>query len=61
VEDNLNYYSLTKIQTVEPRVSYSGFGWTPSGDFKTAADWDRYVADFAARVPTPVYVKVERQ
>jgi hypothetical protein len=61
VEDDLNYYLLTKIQAGAPCVSYSGFGWTTSGDFKTAADWDRYVTGYAARVRAPVEVKVERR
>jgi hypothetical protein len=61
VEDDLNYYVLTKIQSGAPCVSYSGFGWTLSRDFKTAADWDRYVAGFAARLRSPVEVKIEKR
>ena len=61
VDDDLNYYVLTKIEAGAPCVSYSGFGWTLSGDFKTAADWDRYVADFAARLRSPLEVKLEKR
>jgi hypothetical protein len=61
VEDGLNYYVLTKIESGAPCVSYSGFGWTPGGDFKNAADWDRYVAGFAARLRSPVEVKIEKR
>ena len=57
-EDDLNYYILTKIEHGEPCVSYSGFAWTLAGDFKTAADWRRYVADFAARLRSPVEVQL---
>jgi pectinesterase len=60
-EDNLNYYVLTKIQPGAPCVSYSGFAWTLAGDFKTAADWERYVADFAARLRSPLEVKIEKR
>lgn len=61
VEDDLNAYLITRITPGAPCVSYAGFGWTMSGDFKTAADWDRYVADFAARLRAPVEVKVEKR
>jgi Domain of unknown function (DUF4861) len=60
-EDDLNYYVLTKIQPGAPCVSYSGFGWTLSGDFKTVADWDRYLADSAARLRAPMEVKLEKR
>ncbi|HUB79900.1 MAG TPA: DUF4861 family protein [Bryobacteraceae bacterium] len=55
-EDGLNYYVLTKIQPGKPCVSYSGFAWTLAGDFPTAAAWQRYVADFAARLRSPMEV-----
>jgi len=60
-DDELNYYLLTKIQPGAPCVSYSGFAWTLAGDFKTAADWQRYVADFAARLRSPLEVKLEKR
>jgi len=61
VDDDLNSYLITKIQAGVPCVSYAGFGWTMSGDFKSVADWDRYVDDFAARVRAPVEVKLEKR
>jgi len=61
VQDDLNYYLLTKIAIGEPCVSYSGFAWTLAGDFKNAADWERYVADFAARLRSPMEVKIEKR
>ena len=60
-EDDLNYYLLTKIQPGAPCVQYSGFAWTMAGDFKTAADWQRYVSDFAARLRSPLEVKLEKR
>jgi pectinesterase len=60
-EDDLNYYVLTKIQDGAPCVSYSGFAWTLAGDFKSEADWQRYVADFAARLRAPMEVKIEKR
>ena len=61
VQDDVNYYILTKFQPGSPCVSYSGFGWTLSGDFKNAADWERYVGDFAARLRSPLEVKLEKR
>jgi hypothetical protein len=60
-EDDLNYYLLTKIQAGAECVSYSGFAWTLAGDFKNEADWQRYVAEFAVRLRSPVEVKIEKR
>jgi hypothetical protein len=60
-DDDLNYYILSKIQAGTACVQYSGFAWTLAGDFKTAADWQRYVADFAARLRSPLEVKLEKR
>jgi hypothetical protein len=59
--DDLNFYMLSKVQTGTPCVSYSGFGWTLAGDFKTGAEWVRYVEDFAAGLRAPLEVKVEKR
>ncbi|MBC8085309.1 MAG: DUF4861 domain-containing protein [Hymenobacter sp.] len=37
-------------------VCYAGFGWTKSGQFKTAAEWDQYLAEFAQRLASPLEV-----
>ena len=37
---------------------YAGFGWTKSGQFATAADWDRYLADYAQRLASPLVVTI---
>jgi hypothetical protein len=60
-DDDLNYYLLTKIQAGAPCVSYSGFAWTLAGDFRNEADWQRYVAAFAARLRSPVEVRLEKR
>jgi hypothetical protein len=60
-EDDSNYYATTGIQPGAPSVSYAGFAWTMSGDFKTVADWDRYLAACAARLRAPVAVKIEKR
>jgi len=60
-DDDLNYYLLTKIQSGAPCVSYSGFAWTLAGDFKTAADWQRHVSEFAARLRSPLEMKLAKR
>jgi hypothetical protein len=54
-KDQSQLYMVTKPQqgTV---VFYAGFGWTKSGQFKTAADWDAYLAGFAQRLAAPLVV-----
>lgn len=37
-------------------VYYAGFGWTKSGQFKTAADWDKYLAEYAQCLASPLEV-----
>jgi hypothetical protein len=41
-------------------VYYAGFGWSKS-DFRTAEDWDRYLAQYAARLRSPVEVTLATQ
>ncbi|MBO0356641.1 DUF4861 domain-containing protein [Hymenobacter sp. BT186] len=37
-------------------VYYAGFGWTKSNQFKTAAEWDQYLATYAKRLASPLEV-----
>ncbi|MGY3090545.1 hypothetical protein ACVWYF_003600 [Hymenobacter sp. UYAg731] len=39
-----------------PLVFYAGFGWTKSGQFRTAQEWDAYLAQFAQRLASPVEI-----
>jgi hypothetical protein len=52
---------LTKIDPASPSVYYAGFGWTESGDFRNLEDWDRYLADYAARLRAPLEVRIEKR
>jgi hypothetical protein len=61
LEDDLSYDVLTNINSGKPCVSYSGFSWALSGDFKNVAARGRYVGDFAARLGSPVEVKLEKR
>ncbi len=59
--DARNYLLVAKVPPGVPAVYYAGFGWNKSGDFRTVEDWDRYVADFSARLRSPVEVTLAPQ
>jgi unsaturated rhamnogalacturonyl hydrolase len=44
-----------------PVPFYAGTGWDRSGDFKTMADFDAYVASYARRLASPLVVEVAKK
>jgi hypothetical protein len=60
-EDDRNYLVLARIAPGAVCVSHSGFAWTQTGDFQKVEDWDRYLADEAARLRAPVEIKIEKR
>lgn len=42
-----------------PAIYYVGTAWDQSGDFATAADWDRYVQQWTQRVKSPLRIEVK--
>jgi hypothetical protein len=57
-EDTLNLLALAKAQSGKPVTYYAGSGWTKAGDFPTKESWEKYLADFAARLKSPITVKI---
>ena len=55
-EDSVNQLVLAKVTSGQALAYYVGGGWTLSGDFSSAADWNAYVAASAARAKSPVKV-----
>ncbi len=55
-EDTLNQLILAKVSSGQPLRYYAGAGWSKSGDFASAHDWQVYVAAAAARAKSPVKV-----
>jgi pectinesterase len=55
-EDSVNQLVLAKVASGKPLRYYVGAGWTKSGDFASAADWNAYVAACAVRIKSPVKV-----
>jgi pectinesterase len=58
VEDALNELALTKAEPGKPVTYYVGAGWTRTGDFPTKQSWEKYLLDFAARLKSPITVKL---
>lgn len=59
-EDTLNELALTQAVSGTPVTYYAGAGWTRSGDFPTKESWEKYLAAFAARLKSPVTVKLSK-
>lgn len=55
-EDDKNYLLTVKVPTDRVVTYYAGFGWSLSGQFRTVADWDRYVSDYSVRLRSPLDV-----
>ncbi|MBZ5510962.1 MAG: DUF4861 domain-containing protein [Acidobacteriia bacterium] len=59
--DIKNYLVTAKMPPDKVAVYYAGFGWNKSGDFKGPEEWDRYVAQFATRLRSPLQVSLAAQ
>jgi pectinesterase len=57
-DDDNNHLVLVKAVSGVPLHYYIGAGWTKSGDFSSGADWNNYVAAWAARAKSPVKVTI---
>ncbi|MBI3884603.1 MAG: DUF4861 family protein [Opitutae bacterium] len=57
-EDELNQLALVPVKSGQPFCYYVGAGWSRSGDFATAAEWDAAVAATAARLRSPVTISL---
>jgi hypothetical protein len=44
-----------------PAVYHAGSAWDRGADVKTLADWDRYLAEWARRLRSPIRVDVARR
>jgi hypothetical protein len=56
--DKNNALVLAPVVSGQPLRYYVGAAWTRAGDIKSQQEWQRYVADEAARLRTPVSVSV---
>jgi pectinesterase len=57
-EDNDQYLIIGKARTGQAVTYYAGAGWTRSGDFASADDWNRYLQGFARKIRSPLKITV---
>jgi pectinesterase len=55
-----NVLLVTRVAAGTPAVYWAGSAWDRGGAIATAAAWDRYLDDWAARLRAPVVVTVGR-
>ena len=55
-EDSTQYLLIGHAVTGEPFTYYAGAGWTRSGDFDTAGDWNSYLDRWATHITSPLRV-----
>jgi hypothetical protein len=54
VKDQSHVLVVAKPENIV--VYYAGFGWTKSGQYTSAADWDQYLANFSKSIASPLTV-----
>jgi hypothetical protein len=50
--------AIGKAETGKPAVYWAGAGWTRSGDFSSADDWNQYLDRWARRVAQPLDLRI---
>lgn len=60
-EDPLNHLILAKVVSGQPLRYYAGGAWSRAGDIAGSEQWQRYIADAAARARQPVRVTLAVQ
>ena len=55
-DDSVHALALVRAARGKPFTYYAGAGWTRSGDFASAAEWNAYLARKSARVASPLVV-----
>ncbi|MBI2842253.1 MAG: DUF4861 domain-containing protein [Armatimonadetes bacterium] len=61
VETGDHILAICRARPGIPLVHYAGFGWTKSGDFSNAKDWNRYLSGFAQRLNAPIKVSLSKE
>ncbi|OON63045.1 DUF4861 domain-containing protein [Massilia sp. KIM] len=60
-QDELNELILARATPGKPLRYYAGGAWSRAGEITSRADWERVVAETAARAANPVRVSLERR
>jgi pectinesterase len=57
-EDSVHALLLGTAELGIPFTYYTGAGWTRSGDFISAYDWNKYLKEFAQRLRSPLEITI---
>jgi hypothetical protein len=57
-EDNDQYLVVVNADAHVTFTYYAGAGWTRSGDFSSADDWNSYLDSFSRRIQTPLKILI---
>jgi pectinesterase len=60
-EDSVHALIIGRAELGKTFTYYAGAGWTRSGDFATAADWHKYLSEFAQKVRSPLIVRLTKK
>jgi len=58
-EDDVHVLIIGKAKPGREVTYYAGAGWTRSGDFNNADDWNNYLKNFALKLKQPLKVSVK--
>jgi pectinesterase len=57
-EDNVHVLVLGTVKLNKSIVYYAGAGWTRSGDFHDAEDWNKYLMEFSQHLKSPLEIRM---
>jgi pectinesterase len=60
-EDSIHALIIGKAELGKSFTYYAGAGWTRSGDFANAEDWNKYLTEFADKVRSPLAVSISKK
>lgn len=54
-----HYLLITKHNIAQKFIYYSGAGWSKSGYFKNAKQWEDYIRNYSARLDSPLKIELK--
>jgi pectinesterase len=60
-EDSVHVFLVGTAVLGIPSTYYTGAGWTRSGDFNNADEWNKYLKEFSLRINSPLKIAVVKK
>jgi pectinesterase len=60
-EDSVHALIVGRAELGKSFTYYAGAGWTRSGDFATAEDWNNYLSEFAQETRSPLILRISKE